>query len=128
MSKATGLLPWKHSRLIAVLLLPALMSCARPGSDDLPDIILTGIPDLAQQGPDFGLPGDGRALCAPVAVSNSLSWLAGGMSRDEQIALVVRTSYQTLFPASVLIELRGARTPNEKRAYIDGALILDLGR
>lgn len=246
--------------LISLLLLPALLSCARSGSDDrLPAIVLTGIPDLAQQGPDFGLPGNGHALCAPVAVSNSLSWLAGGMNRDEQLALVnrlagpdymgtrvetgtplvemvrglekyleetgypyrrleytgweripskyrareplslewlvhglsrrsavwlnlgwyenafpgyyrrrmghwvvlvgyqdgkliihdpgpwagpgvdpqvleartirplvLKTSYQTIFPAPVLIELKGARSPNEKRAYIDGALILEL--
>lgn len=260
MPEVVGLLSRNCIRLISLLLLPALLSCARSDSDDrLRGIVLTGIPDLAQQGPDFGLPGDGRALCAPVAVSNSLSWLAGGMNREEQIVLVSRlagpdymdtrvetgtpltglvrgldkylkeegyryrrleytgwqrvprkyrageplslewlvhglsrrsavwlnlgwyenafpgyyrrrmghwvvlvgyqegkliiqdpglwagpgvdpqvlearvirplvlkTSYRTIFPAPVLIELKGARSPNEKRAYIDGALILEL--
>lgn len=243
---------------MALLSLLVLVSCTRPDTENLPDIVLTGIPDLPQQGPDFGLPGDGRALCAPVAVSNSLSWLLGVSNPEVQIDLVrrlagpdymdtrvelgtpfddlvqglerfladegiayrrleyagwhrihpryrsqdplslawlvqglsdhsavwlnlgwydndlpgyyrrrsghwvvlvghregrliihdpgawaadadpqvletqtvrpvmVRTRHRSLFPGPVLIELKGARSPNEKRAYVDGALILEL--
>lgn len=258
MSEVAGRLPWRRIRFTALLSLLAMLSCARPETDTFPDIVLTGIPDLPQQGPDFGLPGDGSTLCAPVAVSNSLSWLLGASSQDDQVALVrrlagedymatlveigtpfvdmvrgleryldeegisyrrleyagwhrvppryrakeplslawllrglsghsavwlnlgwydnalpgyyrrrsghwvtlvghrngrliihdpgpwaadvdpqvletrtvrplvLRTAYRSLFPAPLLIELVGARSPNEKRAYVDGALILEL--
>jgi hypothetical protein len=35
-------------------------------------------PDLTQTDPDLGLPGSGNSYCGPVAVSNSLMWLAQG--------------------------------------------------
>ena len=34
-------------------------------------------PDLVQTDPELGLPGGGNSYCGPVAVSNSLMWLAG---------------------------------------------------
>ena len=38
---------------------------------------LAAVPDLTQTDPELNLPGGGNSSCGPVAVSNSLMWLAG---------------------------------------------------
>ncbi len=59
--------------LAAALLLarPALAEPTRASLEKLADT-----PDLMQTHPEAGLPGGGAAYCGPVAVSNSLVWLA----------------------------------------------------
>ena len=59
-------------------------------------------PDLTQTDPELGLPGGGNSYCGPVAVSNSLMWLAsqgwdrlappGDNPKEQQIELVRRLS------------------------------------
>jgi hypothetical protein len=49
--------------------------------------LLAAIPDLSQRDPLAHFPDDGRKYCAPVAVSNSLSTVMGGLGNTQQIEL-----------------------------------------
>ncbi|MCB1865047.1 MAG: hypothetical protein KDG50_06425 [Chromatiales bacterium] len=62
--------------------------CGRP--PPAVEIRLDGVPDLSQHDPALGDAARAENLCAPVAVSDSLAWLAGDTDRARQIALARR--------------------------------------
>ena len=61
--------------------------CGRP--PPAVEIRLDGVPDLSQHDPALGDAARAENLCAPVAVSDSLAWLAGDTDRARQIALTM---------------------------------------
>ncbi|MEH6589099.1 MAG: hypothetical protein V7746_02520 [Halioglobus sp.] len=71
-------------RVIMVQMLVGLMFC---GTSSAQERYFSDVPDLSQRQSPAVLPGGGEALCAPVAVSNSLVWLEGNSDQAYQLEL-----------------------------------------
>jgi len=71
-----------------LVLLLALTACAPRELPVLENVRLEGVPNLSQNLPVFGPRFNPDTLCAPVAVANSLAWLAGRTDSTYQVALV----------------------------------------
>ena len=89
-------MPTRIRGFLAMLALAIIAACSNdagrpPGAVALPDILLSGVPNLSQSGGGFDeelyAP---EQLCAPVAVSNSLRWLTLHNPEESPFALVNR--------------------------------------
>jgi len=102
-------------RVTFISLLLAIGGFASGDDTGLPNIHLSGIPDMSQVNAATGLPGNGAMYCAPVAISNSLVWLESKNDPQYQFAVIQKLAsreYMDTSPRSgtgVATVLRGLK-------------------